>query len=293
MHRLRLGIALMLASCISFTLMSYAVKELSAVLTSADTLLIRSLLTSCIILFSISVYSPIQHKSGNQKLLLISRGVAGAIGVLLIFYCIKISNLVITATFLQTTPMFIACLSYIWLGQRLSAYKCIAIVIGFIGTVCITQQVSFSFEVLLVGLAIGMLAAYAYTSVYKLRNYYETRVIILSFSIAGLILGVVLSADNYLANQANSLFSWQLLSSLDAWHWVLICTVGIAATLSQTFLTHAYTVAPAYIMSTIGYATIPMTFLCDVFIYQQSFSWVNILGILLVVISSIAVARKH
>jgi drug/metabolite transporter (DMT)-like permease len=292
MKRLQIGIISMLASCMGFTVMSYAVKELSQVLTSADMLLLRSTFTTLFIIISIWCVKGLQPRTGNKKLLLVSRGIAGAIGVLLIFYCISISNLVITATFLQTTPLFIALLSYIWLKQKLTMYKVFAIALGFVGIICITQQVSFDLEVFLVGLAIGLSAAYAYTCVHKLSAYYETRIIILSFSIAGLVLGIILGLHNYLDMPTHSILNTSTLNTLTMWNWLLIFTIGISATLSQTFLTHAYSVAPAYIISTIGYATIPMTFVCDVWIYQQSFNWVNLLGICLVVISSIVVARR-
>lgn len=289
------GILWMLLSSVCFSIMGVSVKELSAHLDSGAILFFRSLFTSLYIIGSIVLYKRITYKAGGKFALLIMRGILGSFAVLLIFYCIQISNIATAATFIQTTPIFIALFAYCSLKEKCSFRAIALILLGFVGVICITKYNQFNLTISLIGFGIGTMAALGYSSVKHLTSYYETRIIVLSFSSCGLLLSLILflASEVGVISEVGSInFAYINFIMPSTTHWLFILIMGLFATFSQLCLTHAYSLAPASLISTIGYSAIPLTLLCDVIIYGKEFGLLSLLGIILVVTSSVSISRR-
>ena len=182
------GMYFMLIASITFSVMSIFVRFASENIPTIELVFFRNVIGLLFVLPTF-FWKPIKQKINTKKLpLLLFRGVMGTIALSIIFYNFKHISLGLTATYVQTSPIFIAILSYVLLKEKLLLSSWLAILIGFIGIVFLfnpSTEVPFKFHIW--GLLSGLGTAIAYTSVRKLNQYFETRLIILSFLVCGSI----------------------------------------------------------------------------------------------------------
>ena len=215
----------------------------------------------------------------------------GTIALSIIFYNFKHISLGLTATYVQTSPIFIAILSYVLLKEKLLLSSWLAILIGFIGIVFLfnpSTEVPFKFHIW--GLLSGLGTAIAYTSVRKLNQYFETRLIILSFLVCGSIFPFLLLLYGYLQNApVDGIFltTFVLPQGVD---WIHILLIGITALLGQIYMTRAYGATKAGIVATTGYFQIFFTFFLGIAFGDPLFQWLEGFGILLIVIGGVIIS---
>jgi drug/metabolite transporter (DMT)-like permease len=105
----------------------------------------------------------------------------------------------------------------------------------------------------------GFLAAAAYTTIKKIKHIYDARTIVLSFTITGALLPLLLFFIAPYVNPPESiafLFAEFVMPSTFK-TWGLILLIGIIATLSQWLLTKAYSLSQAGIIGIVSYTNIP------------------------------------
>lgn len=286
-----LGIKYMLFASFLFALMGAFAKELSDSMSSLEVVFFRNVFGVFLILYSI--YAKPLNQVGGKPWLLIFRGVAGFLALIMFFYNIANIPLGEAMTFSKTSTIFSAILAYIFVKEKLGFKGWLGVFIGFIGILFITKFDGSALEKSdWLGILCGVGAGLAYTSIRELRRFYDGRTIVLSFMGIGTLGPVILMIISEF--YVNPKFDFMLAKFVmpNPSDWIYILLLGLVATYAQIYMTKAYSVAKAGIIGTISYATIAFSILVGVLL-GDAFPDIWILfGILLIVVSGVLVSSK-
>ena len=285
------GVKYMLIASFTFAIMGAFAKLASLSMSSLEVVFFRNIAGVLIVGFAI-LKKPMKHK-GGKPLLLFFRGFMGFIALLAFFYNIAHISLGDAMTYSKTSPIFTAIFAFLFLQEKLSLKTWGAVFIGFIGILFITQpsQLGFSkYDVL--GIFSGVGAALAYTAVRELKSYYDTRAIVLSFMLVGTVGPIILFLISpYLdAPELDFLLGEFVMPQGKVWFYVI--GMGIFATISQLLMTKAYGETKAGIVGAVSYTNILFSIMVGVMLGDSLPSVITTIGIVLIVLAGIVVARE-
>lgn len=284
------GVKYMLFASFTFAVMGAFAKLASQSMSSLEVVFFRNIFGVAILVYTI-YKNPMKH-TGGKPLLLLFRGSMGFVALLAYFYNIAHIPLGDAVTFSKTAPIFTAIFAWLFLDERLKLSAWIAVFMGFVGIVLITNPTGFSFSKYdLLGIFSGVGAALAYTSVRELRKFYDTRAIVLSFTLIGTIGPIVLffvSEYFYISSLDFMMGEFVVPSGIV---WVYIVGLGVLGTLSQYFMTKAYGETKAGIVGAVSYTNIVFAILVGVMLGDSLPDLKTSFGILLIVLAGVMVAR--
>lgn len=291
--KIDIGILYMLAGALISALNGALTKVLVEHISALEIVFFRSLIGVFIILYALKHTAP--TLKGGKFLMLISRGVYGILAMILYFYTIKVIPLGEAITLNSTSPLFGAILAFYLLHEHLDKKTILALLIGFLGVILIVKPfgMMISYEHFLAILG-GFFAAAAYTTIKRIKDYYDARVIVLSFSIIGtLIPGVFfLVAHFFEAPESIGFLFPKFIMPSTLYVWFLIAMIALISTLSQWLITKAYSTSHVSIIGVISYTIIP---------FSIAFGWMlgdplpdafTYLGISFIIIGGILVGMK-
>ncbi len=288
--QLNSGVKYMLIASFSFAIMGAFVKLASEHISSLEVVFFRNLFG--VLLIGFAVYKKPMTHIGGKPFLLLFRGLMGFTALLAYFYNIANIPLGDAVTFSKTAPIFTAIFAWLFLKEKLSLSAWLAIFVGFSGIILITQPSAIGFTKYdLLGIFSGIGAALAYTSVRELRNYYDTRAIVLSFTIVGTIGPIILFILSQYISVPELDFMLGKFVMPSGIVWLYIFGVGILGTLSQYYMTKAYGETKAAIVGTVSYTTIVFAILFGLLLGDSLPNIMTTFGILLIVFAGIMVAR--
>ncbi len=281
----------MLIASVFFALMGAFAKLASQQLSSLEVVFFRNLFGVAILAATL-FKKPFTHQ-GGKPWLLIFRGLIGFFALMAFFYNLAHIPLADAMTLSKTSPIFTAIFAYFLLKERLNLTAWAAVFIGFIGIIFITKPTGFTFDKYdILGLLSGAGAALAYTSVRELKRYYDTRAIVLSFTLAGTLGPIVLM----------SLGSFYTIEALDfmlapfvmpsGLTWVYIVALGIVSTAAQLLMTKAYGLSKAGVVGAVSYMNIVFAIFVGLLIGDGLPDLYTFAGIALVVFSGVTVAMQ-
>jgi len=289
-RNLNKGVQYMLIASLAFAIMGAFAKLASQHMSSLEVVFFRNI--AGVILVGIAVLKkPMQHK-GGRPFLLFFRGFMGFVALLAFFYNIAHIPLGDAMTYSKTSPIFTALFAWIFLREKLSYRGWIAVFIGFIGIVFITQPSGVGFSKYdLLGIFSGVGAALAYTSVRELKAYYDTRAIVLSFMITGTLGPVVLFFITPYLNLAELDFIFAKFVMPHGVVWLELLAMGIFATIAQLLMTKAYGETKAGIVGAVSYTNILFSIIIGLLLGDAFPSLLTTFGIVLIVFAGVMVAR--
>ncbi|MEN4052560.1 MULTISPECIES: DMT family transporter [Sulfurimonas] len=290
LRNLNKGVKYMLIASFTFAIMGAFAKLSSQYMSSLEVVFFRNI--AGVILIGLAVLKkPMQHQ-GGKPLLLFFRGFMGFVALLAFFYNIAHISLGDAMTYSKTSPIFTAIFAWLFLREKLDLKAWIAVFVGFIGIVFITQPSGFGFSKYdLLGIFSGVGAALAYTSVRELKSYYDTRAIVLSFMLVGTIGPVVLFAVSPYIHMPELDFMLGEFVMPEGIVWVYVIAMGLFATLSQVLMTKAYGETKAGIVGAVSYTNILFSILVGLFLGDALPSLSTSFGIILIVFAGVMVAR--
>ena len=284
------GVQYMLIASFTFAIMGAFAKLASESMSSLEVVFFRNI-AGVLIVGAAILKKPMQHV-GGKPLLLLFRGFMGFVALLAFFYNIAHISLGDAMTYSKTSPIFTAIFAWLFLKEKLSLKAWLAVFVGFIGIVFITQPSGFGFSKYdWLGIFSGVGAALAYTSVRELKQFYDTRAIVLSFMGVGTIGPVVLFLISpYIhAPELDFMLGDFVLPHGIVWFYVI--AMGLFATLSQVLMTKAYGETKAGIVGAVSYTNILFSILVGLMLGDALPSLMSSLGIILIVFAGIMVAR--
>ncbi len=280
----------MLFASLMFALMGVFAKILSQSMPSLEVVFFRNLFGAVLIAATL-IKRPMEHKGGKGWLLFF-RGMMGFLALLAFFYNIAHIPLGDAMTYSKTSPIFTALFAWLFLKERMGRVGWAALVLGFVGIVFIAKPSGAVLDkTAWLGIFSGAGAALAYTAVRELRNYYDTRAIVLSFTVIGSIGPLILMAVSPYVDipELDMLFGEFVVPSAETW--VFIVLMGLFATLAQFYMTKAYGVTQAGIVGAVSYSNILFSIILGLFIGDPLPDPLTWLGIGLIVTAGVAVAR--
>ncbi|MDD3592850.1 MAG: DMT family transporter [Sulfurovum sp.] len=284
------GILYMLIASLSFAVMGGFAKVVSEILPAVEVTFFRNVFG--VVLIGYAIYRSPLRQRGGKPLLLLFRGVMGFAALLAYFYIIAYIPLGEAVTYNKTSPIFVAIFAFLFLGEKLPGSAVFAVLLGFVGILLIAQPQGGVFDKYdLLGIFSGLGAALAYASIRELRQYYDTRAIVMSFMGVGTVAPLLLMLATPYVNPPKELdFMFAAFVMPEGILWFYILMMGLSATLSQVLMTKAYEHTKAGIVGTVSYSNIVFALIIGILLGDPIPDIWTFLGILLVITSGLIVA---
>ncbi|MEO8101007.1 MAG: DMT family transporter [Betaproteobacteria bacterium] len=207
------------------------------------------------------------------------RGLTGTISLIAYFYAMTQLPLATAVALNYTSPMWLALLSTILLGEPFRPRLVLAVACGFAGAALLLRP-TFSAAngyAGLIGLASGFFAACAYVNVKKLGDAGEpaTRVV---FYFA--VIGTIGSALTQAVIEGD-------FHPLNAGNIGLVLGLGVAATVAQLAMTRAYHRGNTLVVGTFAYSTVIFASLAGVFIFDERLPALAWIGMAVIIASGL------
>ena len=287
------GILFMLGSALISALNGALTKMLSEDISALEIVFFRNLIGIFIILYALKHTPP--KLTGGKIHLLFTRGMFGFMAMILFFYTITVIPLGEAITLNKTSPFFVTILAFFLLREHLSIKTAIALFIGFSGVVLIAKPfgMEFSFAHIL-GVLGGFFAAAAYTTIKKIKDIYDSRIIVLSFVGVGTLMPALLFllAPYIDTPDFLSFLFPEFIVPTSIKVWLLITLMALISTLSQWLLTKAYSAKNLSIVGVISYTNIPFAIGFGYLLGDKFPDSLTFLGIGFIVFGGILVSRK-
>lgn len=284
------GVKYMLIASFTFAIMGAFAKLASESMSSLEVVFFRNI--AGVFLVGIAVLKKPMSHVGGKPFLLFFRGFMGFTALLAFFYNIAHIPLGDAMTYSKTSPIFTAIFAWLFLQEKLPVKGWMAVFIGFIGILFITQPTGVGLSKYdLLGIFSGVGAALAYTSIRELRNYYDTRAIVLSFMLTGTIGPIILFLVSPYINIPELDFMLGEFVMPKGIVWFYVIAMGVFATVSQLLMTKAYGETKAGIVGAVSYSNILFSILVGLMLGDALPSLVTSFGIILIVFAGIMVAR--
>ncbi|MBZ7987521.1 DMT family transporter [Campylobacter canadensis] len=295
--RKNLGIYFMILASFAFSLMGSFAKLLSNELNSIEIMFFRNIIG---VFFLYYLYYKIPHKkSGGKPLLLILRGIFGTISLYAFFYNVSNISLGGAFAFQKTNPLFVALIAFLFLNEKLSLKAVLCLFISFIGVLLIVQPFApeqlhsgFDLKNSLLGIASGLFAALALTSVRELGKVYNTEIIAISFFLSGSLLPIFsMLAVEFKPDLMQYDFAFNAFKMPSFLAFIYIIFMGIFSCLYQLYVTKAYKAAKkAGIVAGVGYLDVVITLLIGLLLGDDLPSFLIFLGIILILFGGIGLS---
>lgn len=261
----------MLLSTFLFACMNVLVKLVSHI-PAVEVVFFRSLIS---LLMS---YSILRLKKipllGNNKPLLIARGVFGALGLILYFTIIQQIPLATAVTLQFLAPIVTALLGMLLLREQVKGWQWFFFLLSFAGVLVVN---GFDARVSVIHLLMGLLAAFgagmAYTIIRKLKKTEHPLVIVMYFPLVTMPLTGV-----YVA------FNWIMPLGTD---WLLLLGIGVLTQFAQYYLTKSFQEDEINKVASLNYLSILYAISFGYVFFDETFNLYTYLGMLLVVLGVI------
>jgi len=266
-----------------FSLMTICVKNIDKRIPIYELVFFRSLISLMITLTIINLKNI--NPLGNNRPLLILRGVFGTLALVCIFYAIRNMPLSISTTIQYTYPIFISIFACIFINEKLTRKLVLALVIGWIGIIVIlnpTQLSNINVEIENITIYVAFLGsictALAYITVKNLSFTEDVHVIIEYFPLVSCITLLPIVLINWVTPNWNEL--------------VWIIGIGLFTQFGQTFLTIGLKNLPASEASTINYLQVLFGSIWGVLFFNEMININFLLGASLVLLGTIISTTK-
>ncbi len=259
----------MLLAVLNFVVVNMCLKFLSH-LPAFELVLFRALLT-LVITFTILKAKKI-NPWGNNKKLLILRGLFGSIALTLFFYTLQHLPLGTAVTLQYMSPIFTLIVARVWLKEKPQSIQWFFFSVAFIG-VYFTR--GFGDDVPYGVMGLGLISAFfsgcAYTVIRKLRVTDGPMVVVFYFPLVTVPLIAPMALMYWVTPQGRD--------------WLLILCIGVFTQIAQIYLTKAFQTAQVHEVSIAQYIGVVLSLLVGFFVFSEAMGPINILGIVLIMLS--------
>jgi drug/metabolite transporter (DMT)-like permease len=256
----------MLVSGVFFALMNVSVKFIPHI-PAIEIILFRSLFS---LIFSFLILKQLGVSVfGNNKKLLIIRGIVGSIGLISFFYTLQNIPLASAVTMQYLSPIFTTVLGIFLVKERVKPIQFLFFGISFAG-VLVLQGFDTRVNLLYgsIGVVSALFSGLAYNVIRKLKNTEHPLVIIFYFPLVTLPVASIVSY-----------FAWV---QPIAWDWAILLWIGMCTQAAQYFMTVAYQNANVSKVSSLGYLGILYALFFGFVFFGETFGTMSYVGMGLV-----------
>ena len=279
--QLPVGLLYMAGSALALSIMSLMVKLAGERLPTFELVMARSIIMLVIAAGHLRWID--QNPWGNNRPLLLARGLVGFSALSCFFYAVTHLPLADATLLHYLNPVFAAIIAALFLREPIEPAEALGIVASLAG-VALIQQPGFLFGgsgrlalfPVLIALAGALLAATAYVLVRHLRTSEHPIVIIFYFSLVAAPASMVIGLPGAL---------WPTTAE-----WLLLAGIGITAYASQVMMTRGLHLEKAGRATAVTYLQIAFAFGWDMLIFGQFPTPLSLAGALLIVGSALTIA---
>ncbi|MBB6328021.1 drug/metabolite transporter (DMT)-like permease [Algoriphagus iocasae] len=258
----------MILAGIFFALMNVSVKYVPHI-PAIEIILFRSLFS---LVFSYSVLKRQNVKVfGNNKKLLVLRGVVGSVGLISFFYTLQKIPLASAVTLQYLSPILTTILGIFLVREKVKPIQFLFFGISFLGVVLVQ---GFDTRVNLLYASIGFISALfsglAYNVIRKLKNTEHPLVIIFYFPLVTLPIAILIS-----------FFTWV---QPEGWDWGILLWIGICTQTAQYFMTVAYQNANVSKISSLSYLGVFYALIFGFFFFGEAYTLMAYVGMALLLL---------
>lgn len=262
----------MLIAGIFFTLMNIGVKYLDNI-PAIEIVFFRSLVS--LIISAIMIKHLKLSFLGNNKTVLFLRGLFGVTALSMYFFSLQNMPFASAITIMQLSPIFTAILAIFILKETVRLPQWLFFIISFAGVALIK---GFNPDIPLIyfftALGASFVSALAYNMVRLLKDSDHPIVVVFYFPLVALPLAGLVSYFNWV--QPN----WKEL--------IILLGIGIATQIAQVNMTKALQLEEVAKVSIVRYLTVVYAIFIGAVFFKDSYDWITLLGIGLVVVGVIA-----
>lgn len=293
MDKKYLGIYYMLLAALGFSVMGASAKLLKGTFNAGQLVFYRNAIGLVFLAASLAKRPP--QQTGGKPGWLMFRGLMGTTALYTLLYCILHMPLGTAMTYNLTSSLFIALFGFMVFGEFHGFRIVFAVILGFLGMLMIYKP-GFSdspWYYHFAGLVSGITSAIAYLTVGRLARYYDSRVIVLSFLLSGVIIPSISLLVHYLTGApADGLFIIDWKWPVQGIQWFYLFVLGLAALFGQYFVTRAYGSDKPGLVSAIGYSNILFSLVLGLLLGDAFPDLLSLLGICFIILSGIIISLK-
>lgn len=279
----------MLLAALGFSVMGGTAKALKQSFNAGQLVFWRNSIGLVVLIVSFISNKP--KSIGGKTGRLIFRGMMGTLALYTLLYCVLHLPLGTAMSYNLTSALFIALFSFLFFREYEGRRVLVALLIGFAGMLLIYKpSVHLPWYYHLAGLISGVSSAIAYLTVGRLTKFYDTRIIVLSFVLTGVLVPLFFISVRVLFGlPSDDLFfiNWRWPEQQEWW---LILLLGFSALFGQYFVTKAYGANKAGIVSAIGYANIVFSIFIGMLLGDRFPDWVSLIGIGCIISSGLLIS---
>ena len=241
-NRAGLGISITVIGGMCFSIQDAGIKWLTADIAVLQILFLRSLF-GLVFLSASTVFTGEKISlQVNRPWLLLTRTVINILSWILFFYGLKYLPLATAIALFFSFPLFLAVISVPLLGEKVGIRRTLAIIVGFVGVLLITNPAAgFSLPVLLMlGAALGWALVASLT---RILGEQENTSTLLFYTLVAFV--VMLAVPQF--------WIWRMLSLDD---YLLITAVAFFGVIAQFSVTKAYTIASPSLIAPFEYTAL-------------------------------------
>ena len=262
------GIFLAILSALFYSMISVCVKWIGGTLPTVEVLFFRG----AVMLLVASGTMVVKHQrlSGNHKPLLILRGFSGVLGAFTYYAALARAPLAETMALVNLSPFVVTVLAAAFLKERLRKGHVLALLISFVGALCIIRPSFAHVEVgYLIAFASAVITGCSYTMVRKLKQDVDTPTIVFYYNIVTVLASfpVMMLGGFVMPSGAE---------------WLKLLCLGISALLFNYFNTSAYKYAPAGEISIYNYLSVIFSSAFGLLLWNEHLVASTVLGIALI-----------
>ena len=211
---------------------------------------------------------------GNNKKLLISRGVTGALALMMYFYTLQRIPLATAVTLQYLSPIFTTLIGIYFVRERIRWLQILFFMLSFAGIVMIE---GFDPRLTVVFTLIGVLSAFfsgiSYNIIRRLSTSEHPLVIVFYFPLVTLPVAGIWSALTWVQPKA--------------WDWALLILVGVLTQFAQFYMTKSYQNEKLANVANLNYLGIIYALGLGYVFFEETFSLLTFLGMALVLVGVI------
>ena len=266
----------MLGAVVSFTLMAIAGRALAKHLDTFEIMMYRSLIGIFIVVFAAWYAGSLGTIRRNKMGLHLIRNVSHFAGQNLWFYAVPLIPLSQLFAFEFTTPLWVAALAPLVLGERWTATRLLASTIGFAGILIVARPDTSEINSATIAAALCAVGfAGAALSTKKLSNTESVTCILFWLVIMQAIFGIVCAGYDGDIAPLNKL----------TWHWVTL--VGVTGLAAHFCITKALAIAPATVVTPLEFLRLPLITLVGFLLYGEPLLWPVFAGAAIILAANI------
>ncbi len=256
----------MIISALGFSLMQLCVKFLSH-LPTTELVLMRSIFS---LVVSLTYLKAVKVPPfGNNKKLLLLRGIFGTTALTLFFYTLQNLPIATAITIQYLSPIFTAVFAIWILKEPMKKSQWLYFAIAFAGIAVIKgfdSEVTYIF--LVAGVVSAVFSSLAYNCIRKLKDTDHPVVIVMYFPLVAIPVMSVFTFFNWVTPQG--------------WDWILLILMGAFTQVAQVYMTKAWRQDKANKIASLKYIGIFFALGFDFFIFDTTFGIMTFVGIALV-----------